>query len=114
VRRLLPVVAFILSVASPALAEDPEVIVKRLRSAGAECHYILSICSDTVRAEGALARLQGGGAEGDKSRDENLAAAETRVAKQIDLLTRAAAAVRQKHTAVPECFRHCERLRETK
>jgi hypothetical protein len=28
----------------------------------------------------------------------------------VDLLTRAAAAVRQRESGTPECFRHCERL----
>lgn len=113
VRVLLPAVAAALSLAAAAHAEDPDTIVTRLHSEGAECHYVLSICSDTVRAEGALARLRSANVDGDAAaRNEGIAAAEARVAKQGDLLTRAAAAVRRKHSSVPGCFRHCERLKD--
>jgi hypothetical protein len=95
-----------------ARAENPEEIVKRLRDEGSRCHYVLSICSDTARAEAALARLRTESDHGDAATHaDRLAAAEAKVARQVDLLTRAAAAVRQRSAGSPECFRHCERLK---
>jgi hypothetical protein len=107
--------AVAVTVPSTTWAENPEEIVKRLRDEGGRCHYVLSICSDTVRAEAALARLRTGDDHGDPAtRADRMAAAEAKVARQVDLLTRAAAAVRQRESGSPPCFRHCERLRGAK
>jgi hypothetical protein len=109
-RAALAILAVVLLQAPLVRAEEPEVIVKRLRDDAGECHYVLSLCSDAVRADGALARLRTAGENGEPAPPEQIAAAEARVAKQVDLLTRAAAAVRARHAEAPACFRHCARL----
>jgi hypothetical protein len=106
----------LLALALPPLAgaEDVETIVKRLPNDGAECHYVLSLCSDADRAEAALARAHTDTTEAVETRAAKVATAKARVAKQLGLLTRAAAAVRARHDDVPACFRHCARLKDYK
>jgi hypothetical protein len=115
VKLALPAAALAVAVTLPSVvcAENPEQIVKRLKDEGGRCHYVLSICSDTARAEAALARLRTDVDHGDPAtRAERIAAAEAKVARQVDLLTRAAAAVRQRQSGTPSCFRHCARLQD--
>jgi hypothetical protein len=112
VRLLLVAILLVLVLPPSARGEDVETIVKRLPNDGAECHYVLSLCSDADRAAATLARVRADTTEPEDARAAKVAAAEARVAKQVGLLTRAAAAVRARHDDTPDCFRRCARLND--
>jgi hypothetical protein len=99
-----------------AAAEDAAKTARTLPNEGADCHYVLSLCSDALRAADTLAKLtadEKAGAD-DPRKAQTLGDAQRRLDEKRAMLDQAAATIRAKYSAVPRCFQRCARLLDYK